>query len=60
MGNGTWFDIPLWPQGEPTILVFVLAPGGFILLGLIIGLINKLKEKPNLKTVAVSGGHSHG
>ncbi len=60
LGNGTWFDIPLWPQGEPTILVFVLAPGGFILLGLIIGLINKLKEKPNLKTVAVSGGHSHG
>lgn len=54
LGNGTVFGLPLWPQNTPTILIFVLAPGAFIVLGLLIGLITKLRSGP------AAGGHSHG
>ena len=40
LGSGTCFGLPLW-QGDG-ILVFILAPGAFLVLGLLMALFNKL------------------
>jgi Na+-translocating ferredoxin:NAD+ oxidoreductase subunit E len=51
LGSGSFlgFRIPIFPldaQGNPqTMLVFVLAPGAFIVLGYMIALTNKIKKK---------------
>ena len=45
-GNGTWFKMILPVLNENKIEIFVLAPGGFIVFGLLIAIINKItKEK---------------
>lgn len=43
LGTGKLFSISLLPE-EYGALVFVLAPGGFIVLGYLIALINKMKK----------------
>jgi len=45
LGNGTFLGIPLFGPDYPPALIMVLAPGGFITLGLLLGLINKLTKK---------------
>ena len=43
LGAGTLFGLPLW-HGDG-ILVFVLAPGAFLVLGLLMALFNKLTRR---------------
>lgn len=41
LGNGTWFDLPLLPESIwPRWIIMMLAPGAFIVLGLLVGLVN--------------------
>ena len=42
LGTGKIFDVECFPDSYGS-LVFVLAPGGFLVLGFLIALINKLK-----------------
>jgi electron transport complex protein RnfE len=43
LGSGTFFGLPLW-HGDG-ILVFILAPGAFLVLGLLMALFNKLTRR---------------
>ena len=43
-GNGTWFKMILPVLNENKIEIFVLAPGGFIVFGLLIAVINKISN----------------
>ena len=45
IGNGTWFDIPLFGEGYSPAIMVVLPPGGFLTLGLILGIINLIRSK---------------
>lgn len=45
LGSGSIFNFRLVPEDANTILIFVLAPGAFIVLGYIIAIVNKLKTK---------------
>lgn len=48
LGNGSLFGMPVFAEGYPNALMFVLAPGGFLVFGLLLALVNKLlsgKEK---------------
>lgn len=42
LGAGTWFGIPFFPDGFSPAVIMILPPGGFITLGLVLGLLNKL------------------
>ena len=44
LGTGRIFDLTIFPE-EYGALAFVLAPGAFIALGLLIALVNTLKTK---------------
>ena len=44
LGTGKLFGLEIYPESFGSIL-FVLAPGAFIVLGLLIALVNKLKSK---------------
>ena len=44
LGNGTWMGINLFGANYPAALFFIMAPGGFITLGLLMGLVNKLRK----------------
>ena len=44
LGTGKLFGFEIYPESFGSIL-FVLAPGAFIVLGLLIALVNKLKSK---------------
>jgi len=48
-GNGTWFKMPLPILSENKIEVFILAPGGFIVFGLLIAIINKISKGKVIK-----------
>ncbi len=43
LGTGKVFNLPLWGE-DYGMLVFVLAPGAFIVLGYLIAAVNKLKK----------------
>jgi len=48
LGSGTLFGVRVLPPEYPDVVMFALAPGGFIILGLLLALVNKLllnKEK---------------
>ncbi|MEF9864138.1 MAG: electron transport complex subunit E [Christensenellaceae bacterium] len=45
LGSGTLFGMPVFGPDYPQALIFVLAPGGFLVLGLLLALINKLMLK---------------
>lgn len=44
LGTGSLFDLSIYPE-EYGSLIFVLAPGAFIVLGYLIALVNRLKAK---------------
>ena len=44
LGNGSIFGCRFLPEDAQTILIFVLAPGAFIVLGYVIALVNKFKK----------------
>lgn len=45
LGAGSFFGMPILPENVPAILM-ILPPGGFITLGCLLGLMNKLQKKP--------------
>ena len=45
LGNGSIFNFKFLAEDATTILLFVLAPGAFILLGLMIAAMNKIMKK---------------
>lgn len=44
LGTGKVFDLTVYPE-QYGMLLFVLAPGAFIVLGLLIAVVNRLKQK---------------
>ncbi|MFO7295785.1 MAG: electron transport complex subunit E, partial [Clostridia bacterium] len=42
LGAGTWFGMPVFPESFSPAVIMILPPGGFITLGLVLGLLNKL------------------
>jgi Na+-translocating ferredoxin:NAD+ oxidoreductase subunit E len=40
LGNGTLFHLPIFPETYKPILVMVLAPGGFLTIGYLLGFFN--------------------
>jgi electron transport complex protein RnfE len=50
-GSGTWFGMPLPVLKDNNISILTMAPGGFVIFGCLIALVNKIKNKkgqPNL------------
>lgn len=45
LGNGTWFGMPLLGAGYTPAIMVILPPGGFLTLGLILGVINLIRAK---------------
>jgi electron transport complex protein RnfE len=45
IGNGTIFGIALFGQNPTTVLMFIMPPGAFIALGLLIAFVNKFVKK---------------
>ncbi len=45
LGNGTIFGLALFGQSFAPALIFILPPGAFIALGLLLGAMNKLSQK---------------
>ncbi|WP_147553966.1 electron transport complex subunit RsxE [Christensenella timonensis] len=59
LGAGSLFGISVFGPDYPPALMFILAPGGFLVLGLLLALINKIvlqreKVRPKKKTEAVA------
>ena len=44
LGNGSIFDIKFVGEDASTMLLFILSPGAFIVLGYLIAFINKLRK----------------
>lgn len=42
LGAGTWFGMPVLSKGFSPAVIMILPPGGFITLGVVLGLLNKL------------------
>ena len=53
-GNGTWFKMALPVLNDNRIEIFILAPGGFIVFGLLIALINKISKGKAIKRSSFS------
>lgn len=49
LGNGSIFGISLVPEGFAPALIFILAPGGFITIGIIVACINIYKNRKPVK-----------
>ncbi len=45
IGAGSFFDIPFLPDTAQPVLIMILPPGGFLAVGLLMGLINKITDK---------------
>ena len=62
LGNGTLFEIALPALSELHIPVFALAPGGFVVLGLLIAIVNKISNGNAIKKkdFGCDGCHSSG
>lgn len=59
LGAGSLFGISVFGADYPPALMFILAPGGFLVLGLLLALINKIvlqreKSKPDKKARATT------
>jgi len=48
-GNGTWLKMALPVLSENKIEIFILAPGGFIVFGLLIAIVNKITKGKGIK-----------
>lgn len=44
LGNGSIFDVKFVPEDASTMILFILSPGAFIVLGYLIAFINKLRK----------------
>ena len=44
LGNGSIFDVKFVPEDASTMLLFILSPGAFIVLGYLIAVINKIRK----------------
>ena len=44
-GNGTIFGFNVFGQGYDPMLIMILAPGGFIVFGLMLGIVNALTNR---------------
>lgn len=49
LGAGTWFGIPLTVNLFSPISIFILAPGGFLVYGMVIAAVNKLTKGKAIK-----------
>ena len=49
LGSGTWFGIPITANLIEPISIFVLAPGGFLVFGCVIALLNKVSNGKAVK-----------
>lgn len=49
LGSGTWFGIPIIAGKIDTMIIFILAPGGFFVYGTIIAIVNKLSKGKAIK-----------
>lgn len=45
LGSGSLFGVRVFGEGYPDVLMFILAPGGFLVFGLLLALVNKLLSK---------------
>ena len=45
LGSGSLYGFTVLPESIPPMTIFVLAPGGFLVFGILIALANKLAEK---------------
>lgn len=55
-GNGTFFDIPIPVLSDNKITLLTMAPGGFLVFGLLIAAVNKFgPHKPQKKDFGCSG-----
>ena len=56
LGNGSLFGYQIFPDGYEPALMFILAPGGFLVFGLLMALVNKVMlgggKKKAVKEVA--------
>jgi len=50
LGNGSFFGIKLFGENASPALAMILPPGGFLVFGLTIGLVNLLTSRQTLKT----------
>ena len=50
-GNGTVFGINVLGGGYDPMLIMILAPGGFIVFGLILGIVNAITNKKKAKNM---------
>lgn len=45
LGNGTWMKMELFGEGFTPAIMMILPPGGFLTLGIILGIINAIRLK---------------
>lgn len=45
LGSGTWMGLPVFPESYPGVLLIALPPGGFLTLGCVIALMQKLLSR---------------
>lgn len=45
LGNGTFLNYPIFGEGFQPATMFILAPGGFIVFGIVLGIVNSLIKK---------------
>lgn len=58
IGNGTFFNLPLFGEGFEPALIMVSAPGAFITLGLVLALINHIaRKRKNRREKQAKGAH---
>lgn len=49
LGSGTWFGLPVTVNLFSPISIFILAPGGFFIYGIVIAILNKLSHGKAVK-----------
>lgn len=55
LGSGSWYGISLFPEGFPAMTIFVLAPGGFFVFGMLMACANKIAESKGKQKASLSG-----
>jgi electron transport complex protein RnfE len=55
LGAGSLFGVRVFGEGYPDALMFILAPGGFLVLGFMLALVNKLLSGDRKKKKAEKG-----
>lgn len=55
LGSGALYGFRIFPESVPPMTIFVLAPGGFFVFGMLIALANKLAEKKGKPKAELKG-----